>query len=200
MTRKMRAFLCILLLSFALGARAGANPITNGGGEDDVDPSAWSALQDSSGLDQWFSLPQKTHGVEIRVQCLFNGAGTGCYVNDPFVSTFIFASMLRPQITPKCLLRQVIGQDLSSAVGEYTAYFCVSALWEYDQDAREGFDLLEACGLVCDQRDTWVILDEILAGADPAPVPEPATILLIGSGLVSAGLISRMRRRKNRTG
>ncbi len=35
-----------------------------------------------------------------------------------------------------------------------------------------------------------------LAGAVPAPVPEPSTVLLMGAGLAALGLVANRRRRK----
>ncbi|HPJ93292.1 MAG TPA: PEP-CTERM sorting domain-containing protein [Deltaproteobacteria bacterium] len=100
---------------------------------------------------------------------------------------------------PDRLVWGVSSRALSYRILQYHTYFSVSDLWDNDPDARMGFQLLETCGLFCDNTDTWIFLDNVLAQVNLAPVPEPATILLIGSGLVSVGLISRMRR-KNKTG
>lgn len=43
--------------------------------------------------------------------------------------------------------------------------------------------------------NTDFTLDRVMFIAEPAPVPEPATILLFGSGLVSLGIIGRKRNR-----
>ena len=174
MKRALSVVYSLIILVFFLPGPAGANLMRNGGFEAG-DPSA-----------------------DVAFLCGEDSTSASRY-DDLFMPSSASQGTSISYFTPDRLVWGVSGSDLSYETLQYHAYLSVSGLWDNDPDARKGFQLLEAYGLFCDNTDTWAILETIPAEGVPAPVPEPATILLIGSGLVSVGLISRMRR-KTKTG
>ena len=186
-----RAFLVVIsmiILVLFLSGSAGANLITRGGFAAG-DPAGWNT-RDKREKNSFPFEPSDS-------AAFFGGEDTACRYDDLFTATSVFVSTATPYLNLNSMIWDVSSRNLAYETRHYHAYFSVSDLWDNDPNARMEFDLLEACVLICDHTGTWVILDTVLVEADPAPVPEPGTILLIGSGLVSAGLISRMRRRKN---
>jgi hypothetical protein len=192
MKRALSVLCSMIILVFFLPGPAGANLLGNGGLDAGVLGGGYTR---EKGTD-------KTSPVEPYARETFFGGEDSVSASsnvDLFMSSSTSESTADLYFNPDRLVWDVISRDLSYGIQQYHACFSVSGLWDNDPDARMRFQLLETWGLFCDNTDTWAILDAIPEEGISAPVPEPATIFLIGSGLVSVGLISRMRR-KTRTG
>ena len=182
MKRAFVVLFSINILVFFLSGSAGANLIARDGFEDGY-VTAWNT----------WGFPSPVEPFDR--DALFCVVDRESLYDDSFTASRAFAT---PYVNLDCVVRDVNGRDLSDGALNYHAYFCVADLWENAPNMRRRLNLLEECGLFCDHTGIWVILDSALTEANMAPVPEPGTIFLIGSGLVSAGLFSRMRRRKTK--
>lgn len=188
MKRALSVFYSFIILVFFLPDPAGANLIRSGG-SGAGDPAGWNTGKRGT---------NDTSLVEPSTCVAFFGgedsaSASGC--DGLFISPCTAEGVSDPYLNPDRMVWGVSGRALSYKILQDHAYFSVSAFWVKDPDARMRFQLLEAYGLFCDNTDTWAFLNTIPVEEIPAPVPEPATILLIGSGLVSVGLISRWRRK-----
>ena len=189
MKRALSVVCSMIFLVLFLPGPAGANLMRSG----EFEADGWIAREKGT---------NKTSPVEPYAREAFFGEeeSASAFSNvDLFMSLSTSESTAEPYFNQNRLVWGVNSRDQSYKILQYHTYFSVSGLWDNDPDVSKDFQLLEMCGLFCDQKDTWIVLDNVLAQVNLAPVPEPATILLIGSGLVSVGLISRMRR-KNKTG
>ena len=127
----------------------------------------------TSMLDQCVSSQEvNTSGMKIRYEDVLHRASEPYLYGDCLTATFPSES--------------IVCDGCSS----------VSHLWESDPAAQGCFHLLEACEVYVNETDTWVVLDNMMAEASLAPVPEPSTILLVGSGLISVGIMGRWRSRR----
>jgi|GEM_PF-3008934 len=183
MKRANIMFFSMVTLVLFLSGSAGAHRIARGGSECG-DPAGWNT---GGKAEKCSSLI-----APFDSQASFCVEDTESLYDDLFTTTRAFAT---PYVNLNGVVRDVNGRDLSDGGLNYHAHFCVADLWKDAPDIRRGINLLEGYGLFCDHTGMWVILDTIQDEANSAPVPEPGTLLLIGSGLVSAGLISRRRRK-----
>jgi hypothetical protein len=84
------------------------------------------------------------------------------------------------------------------AEGDYVG-FNTDAVWDAGQDAifaylasSDGFQFIAREG-----NDNWTIRGAVWVTADPASIPEPASLSLLGAGVMGLGYIGKRRRKNN---
>lgn len=213
----MKKFIVLSVTLLFLGAFAGAasaNLLTNGNFEsglsgwsyDDVSiVSKWDSkvakLSDGHAgnayLAQSFFIEPGVTELHIGFDYLFTGRDDAAWYSD------VFGSGISIQVADdwwifdnyevEALVLMDSEADSFGTKVSYHGSIDLSAIdfINVDPNATILFDLVELRGFCSDYTNTKVFLDNVNVAA--APVPEPATILLFGSGLIGIAGVSRKK-------
>jgi len=162
----------------------------------DVLTNNYAHIEDSdsdgfAGIYQAFHISSGFTLLSVSFDYYFAGYDNSDYYSDFFNSTFAFKTSNNYSWEPlnwDIDIYLASSEDTMETVVHYNAIYDVSALVDNNVNGFIEFGLFESAGFP-DKTDTWIGLDNV----NVAPVPEPATILLFGAGLI--GLAGTMRRK-----
>ena len=216
--KKLLVFLAAILLVFAVVGSANANLITNGdfetgdlmgwtsvGAVDVVNLSTpslpgWAAS--AQGMDDYFALlgwgtgsgtsslsqefkVSKATSLTLAFDYAFDFLDFNPWNDDTFVALTSVTGDRVATVTMLDLQSSCIGADY----GHYEETFALNPAWALDADMS--FTLHEVGGLFSGGTLALAGIDNV--SATTAPVPEPATMLLLGSGLIGLAGLGRKK-------
>lgn len=205
--KKLLLVLSLFLMIFGATGIASADNLITNGDFSTGDLTGWNSWGDGvsvyneiafldlnnsvglEGIQQFFYLEAGTIGVNISFDYLFAEIDNAFLYTDLFTSSFVF------------LITEFPGFELNNLVAEtstnlvhFEAYYEINDLYDFNPNASIQFNLTEACGFFNDKTDSWVALDNVIVEG-VSPVPEPTTMLLVGSGLIGfAGLRRKFKK------
>lgn len=171
----------------------------------DVMTGYYAKLNDSdsngiASIYQSFDIDPSATFVDISFDYYFDGEDTASWYSDVFLSTFAFKSgdnytgwldLFDWDLKINTIVTS--NGTLGSKVSYSTTY--AISLVDESPNAMIQFGLFESDGWCFDKTDTWLGVDNIQVSTT-APVPEPATMLLFGAGLVGLAGVRAKRMKK----
>jgi hypothetical protein len=152
-----------------------------------------------AGIYQSFDIDPSATIVDVSFDYYFTGTDTSNWYSDVFESTFAFKSgngwfgLLDWEFEFNVI---TTSEDVMETVVSFSASYDVSLL-DDSPNANIQFGLLESDGWCSDSTNTWLGVDNVMVSSNAAPVPEPATMLLFGTGLVGLAGARRRKMKKN---
>ena len=132
--------------------------------------------------------------LSISFDYYFAGSDDSDYYSDVFEATFLFKvnDTLLEIWNWDYNIYFATSEDIMETVVHYNVLFDVSDIENQNPNAIVQFGLIESAGITQDLTETWIGVDNV----NVAPVPEPATILLFGAGLIGIAGFARKKVQK----
>lgn len=172
-----------------------------------IDGQAVLNVDNSSGtasLSQDFYISPATTSLTISFDLTFGGVDTAWMSDDSFdswIDTFVHCEWWFLEWND-WEREELLDGESNNGLTTYhfsTNFIVPGNLVDVDPNGSIAFSLNETAGWFGDNTDTWLSVDNVVVddgtGNGTAPVPEPTTLMLLGSGLIGlAGFRKKMKK------